>query len=378
MGRFRTLILATSASLLTVLTAAIYFRSSSPTDVQVSAEPAQNPGRPALATAETSGGGWTARPGTSGGLAHRGASTHPEGEERPDPRGASSLMSGGSAGLRPGSLRPGGAFDRNDAPATGDPVSVQGSLPAMAPLVAQGNGGSGSARPQGGQAEGATPDTHSQPPASGSDPSKSDNPEDGLVLSIPFDNSTLPDKGEPPVTEEGVAFDGHGATFSTDSQLAIPDTGNLGDAATGTISFCLRPQWSGDQPTDASLVNLRTGAFANRVQIAKNGQYLRFLLADNTGHESGAGVSIYNWEPGETHLVTATWGQASSSLYVDGQLVGSQSYQGEIQIPPGTPMYIGSDIPGGNPGAGGTLSDFLVYNRPLSQDEIGGLTPNCQ
>ncbi|MFN8626407.1 MAG: LamG domain-containing protein [Candidatus Binatia bacterium] len=198
------------------------------------------------------------------------------------------------------------------------------------------------------------------------------------MLSISFDQSTVPEKGDGPVVEHDIAFDGQGATFSTDSQFAIPDAANLtGDA--GTISFCVTPQWGGDEPIDASLVNLRTpNQFNNRLQIAKNGQYLRFLTADNTGHEAGAGVNISSWQPGQGHLVTATWGEALTSLYVDGKLVGSQTYEGQIEITPGTPMYIGSDIPGGSAGAQGSLAKFQVYNRALPLEEVSNLSGNCQ
>jgi hypothetical protein len=200
------------------------------------------------------------------------------------------------------------------------------------------------------------------------------------VLSISFDNP-LPEKGDTaPIAEQGITFDGKGATFSADSQYAIPDAGNLGTAETGSISFCLQPQWGGeDIGTDAALVNLRTpNAFANRVQIGKNGRFLRFLMADNTGHETGAGLNISDWQAGQSHLVTATWGQALASLYVDQQLVGSETYQGEVQIPAGTPMYIGSDYSGGGLGARASLANFQVYNRPLMQDEVAGLTAGCQ
>ncbi len=262
---------------------------------------------------------------------------------------------------------------------SGDRVTVQGSVPVTAPSNDTANALGGVSGGQGGPLERVTQDTHNQPPVLGGDPSASDNSEQqDPVVSIPFDNTTLPDKGEAPIAEQGIAFDGHGATFATDSQLAIPDAANLtGDA--GTVTFCLRPQWSGNEPTDASLVNLRTpNVFENRLQIAKNGQNLRLLMADNTGHEAGAALNISGWQPGENHLVTATWGQALTSLYVDGQLVDSGTYQGELQIAPGTPMYIGSDVPGGIAGAQGSLSNFQVYNRALTPEDVAGLTGNCQ
>ena len=279
------------------------------------------------------------------------------------------------SGRRAGAGRGGAASGRQAGAKTDGSINVPASV-AGAPLPGAQNlrGHLG----QGDQTDRLTQDTRNQTPGAGASDTTVNSDAQGPVLSIPFENSSSPETGEAPIAEEGVAFDGSGATFSTDAQLAIPDAGNLGQAEQGTISFCLQPQWSGNEQTDASLVNLHTNTFENRLHIAKNGQYLRLLLADNTGHESGASLTISGWQPGERHLVTATWGQALASLYVDGQLVGANTYQGELQIPPGTPMYIGSDVPGGNPGARGSLSNFQVYNRVLPPEEVVGFTSNCQ
>ncbi|MBI1815491.1 MAG: LamG domain-containing protein [Deltaproteobacteria bacterium] len=203
---------------------------------------------------------------------------------------------------------------------------------------------------------------------------KQNQDENGPVLALSFDNSVQPDKGDQATLAEGIAFDGQGTKFSEDAQFTVPNAGGLTGEA-GTISFKIQPDWSGAEETDASLAQLRTpNEWDNRLQITKNGQYLRFLLADDTGHESGAGIPI-RWQPGEEHTVTATWGedpttgQKLASLYVDGRLAGQSPYYGNF-IPPNGPLYIGSDHPGGGPGARGTMSDFQAYNRALSLAEI--------
>lgn len=383
MARTRTFIIGVSSALIMAVGAAKYLRSSSSPDAGAPATSAHL-ARTQTAPGESSGS-WMAKPdgrtdtrATGGWFAHEGPSAEADEEHGLEPRGAAS-----STGRIPGATtsdvrRRGGSLETGAA--TGDTITSRASVPGALPPGAENAARSGGAQTQSGHSEGLMQDTRTQGAVLGGDPSKtSNNPEDqGPVLSLPFENSTVPETGEAPLTEEGIAFDGHGATFSTDAQLAIPNAGNLGDAEQGTISFCLQPQWSGGENTDASLVNLHTNTFENRLHIAKNGQYLRLLLADNTGHESGASLTISGWQPGEHHLVTATWGQALASLYVDGQLVGANTYQGELQIPPGTPMYIGSDVPGGNPGARGSLSNFQVYNRVLGPDEVAGFAPNCQ
>ncbi|MFQ5666498.1 MAG: LamG domain-containing protein [Candidatus Binatia bacterium] len=195
----------------------------------------------------------------------------------------------------------------------------------------------------------------------------------GPVLSLPLEDSPEAEDGETAVFEKGVTFDGKGAVFSADSEFVVPNAGNIkGDA--GTLSFSLEPQWGGGDEGDASLVQLRTpDVWENRLQIFKNGRYLRFLFTDNTGQERNIATTIDNWEPGQQHKITATWGEALQSFYVDGHLIGQQTYSGTLDVQPGTPLHIGSDIPNGGPSAGATISQFQVYNRALPPDQIGRL-----
>jgi len=208
----------------------------------------------------------------------------------------------------------------------------------------------------------------------GTEAASSEPDPDGLVLSLPFDNSTQPDKGDPNVVEQGVQIQpGEGANFALDSQFVVPNGGNISGEA-GTVSFWVQPGWVGGEANDASLVQLRNqNVWENRLQIFKNGRYLRFLLTDSAGIESNIGATIDAWQPGDWHHVTATWGDGMQSFYVDGKLIGQVSLQGQLDVRPGTPLYVGSDVPEGIPAANGTLSQFKVYNRPLGPDEVGQL-----
>jgi hypothetical protein len=199
---------------------------------------------------------------------------------------------------------------------------------------------------------------------------------EGVVLQLSFNKTTQPEKGDTtPVVDQGVTLDSvQGAHFSADSQFVIPDAGNLNGEA-GTISFTLQPEWGGDDTGLASLLQLHTNDWANRLQIFKDGPYLRFLFTPDTGIESNAAVEIKDWQPGQSYQITTTWGATPSgdrvaSLYVNGQLVSQQPYDGQLEIPPGTPLYIGSDVSNGQPGARGTLSDFKVYNNVQTPGQI--------
>jgi hypothetical protein len=238
-------------------------------------------------------------------------------------------------------------------------------------------------------------DTHGQANAPGTGTEevvkKTDNPADAApgdpnapVLSLPLDKSTEPDKGDQPIINENVACGGstEGCVFNTDSQFAIPDAANLTGEA-GTISFCLQPQWSGDAQTNAGLVNLETPhIWENHLKIFKNGSFFRFSIWPNSGIESGVAARIDNWQAGQWHPVTVTFGSDPAtganmaSMYLDGVLVGQQPYDGQLEVPQ-QPLYIGSDMPNGEPSASGSLKNFQAYNRVVAPDEAAGFAAGC-
>jgi hypothetical protein len=216
-------------------------------------------------------------------------------------------------------------------------------------------------------------------PADGSKPAPDDG---GPVLSLPFDKTTEPDRGDPAVVEHGVTFDsGEGAIFSTDSQFVVPNGGNLkGDG--GSISMWVQPGWAGGDDSNASLAGLRNlNQWEDRLQIFKNGVYMRFLMADSAGQESNIGQNISDWQPGDWHQIVATWGQNENgqlvqSFFIDGKMVGQAPVQGQFNVRPGTPLYVGSDLPQGVPGTNGAISQFQAYNRALAPDEVANLASN--
>ncbi|HYD47421.1 MAG TPA: LamG-like jellyroll fold domain-containing protein [Terriglobales bacterium] len=213
-----------------------------------------------------------------------------------------------------------------------------------------------------------------------------DAPAEGGSEQYPADGETVVDldlgrspeigpNGEP-VRADGVDFDERGGAYiAEDGAFVVPGVGDLlGDS--GTISFTVEPGWDGSEEGDHALAQLRDpNSWENRVQVFKNGRYLRFLFTPDSGQESGVGVDVSHWVEGEPHHVTAAWSDGMTLLYVDGQLVGSQPYNGELKLPPGVPLYLGSDHPGGIPGADARLSGFKLYSRELSADEVGANAP---
>jgi hypothetical protein len=106
------------------------------------------------------------------------------------------------------------------------------------------------------------------------------------------------------------------------------------------------------------------------MSLWRNGSYLRFVWFDDNGIENNLGVSIPNWVAGEQHNVTATWGDALMTMYIDGQLAGQTTYSGQFSVPPGMPMFLGSNPTNHVPGAGATLSNFKAYGRALTPEEV--------
>ena len=238
-------------------------------------------------------------------------------------------------------------------------------------------------------------DTHGQTnaPGSGSEEvvKKTDNPADAApgdpnapILELPLDKTTESATGDQAIINENVPCGGstEGCAFNTDSRLAIPDAAGLTGEA-GTISFCLQPQWGGDPTTNASLVNLWTpNIWENHLKIFKNGRFFRFSIWPNSGVESGVATTIDDWQPGQWHPVTVTFGQDPStganmaSMYIDGAMVGQQTYDGQLEVPQ-QPLYIGSDMPEGEPAASGTLRNFQAYNRVVTPDEAASFAAGC-
>lgn len=136
------------------------------------------------------------------------------------------------------------------------------------------------------------------------------------------------------------------------------------NSTAGTIMFWLRAEWAGNIDNQIQLVHLGGTTFENHVDIFKDYRYLRFLIADNSGFEVGASVDISDWQQGERHMITATWGDNRATLYVDGTPVGVHSYPGEVDVGPDTPVFVG---------ASSGISNFQVYRRTLSAGEVAAL-----
>jgi len=186
-----------------------------------------------------------------------------------------------------------------------------------------------------------------------------DVPKEEVALEVKStEDTSLASKAEdieaPDVGDEGIKF-------TEGSQMTFEQAGGASGEA-GTISLQIEPDWEGGAQTDNSLVQIRDpNSFGNRLQLVKNGRFLRFIVADNLGQEADISVDIRDWQPGELRDITATWGDGRTSLYIDGRLAGQNTYQGAFEIAPTTPLHLGSDYRGSDyAGANGVIRDFKL------------------
>ncbi|MGD9762670.1 MAG: LamG domain-containing protein [Candidatus Binatia bacterium] len=192
-----------------------------------------------------------------------------------------------------------------------------------------------------------------------------------VLLSIPFKGGIDAETGGDPIQVDGLIVKGNSVEFTEDAQLIVPAGGHVNGEA-GSIAFEIQPNWSGADETNNSMVLIHTEhQWENNLSIVKNYNSLRFIIIDETGFESNVNVYIDDWVANEPRRVTATWGESSMSLYVDGQLVGQSPLPNRLAFNDSTPIHIGSDFPGSQyRGAQGKISDLKLYGRALGPQEI--------
>ncbi len=164
-----------------------------------------------------------------------------------------------------------------------------------------------------------------------------------------------------------------GTPTVNDVPQAIPDTGNpKGDA--GTIAFEITPTWDLGQSGNVPLMNIGSVNWSDpHLIVFANDGYLRVNSVNDAGQENSVGVRIDSWMPGQSHAIAVTWGSGVEVVYLDGTPVGRLEYDHTLELPPGTPIHLGSWIPG-VPGAEGQISDFKVLGRALTAEEVAGLS----
>jgi hypothetical protein len=281
--------------------------------------------------------------GGAGGVARSGEPGRggPESSNRPGGSGAARVF-GGAA-------RPGGSVG-----VSGSSAAERGSDGTVATL----SGGAGRAAPRAALKDEMVEKLSARPPVA----NVAEPPVDGdsaLTVTKPADISDQAGQAEevhPP--DEG----GDGIKISERGRVEFPNAGNASE--TGSIAFQIKPDWAGGDQSDNALVQIRSeNEWKNQLQLVKNGEFLRFLIHDDTGREADISARISDWQPNEPHDIQVEWGDGRTRLIIDGQVAGSNTYTGTLAFPPGTPMFLGSDYRGSTyNGANATLYDFTLRN----------------
>jgi hypothetical protein len=308
-------------------------------------------------------------PGGAGGAAAPGSAANPAGAAKRPAFGAATTRRNSTGGVAGSDAMPGGggagavhagAAGPRDGAAPGGGMTLPGAAP-VAKAAADRAEQLPDAREH---REKVQREVAVEPPQAG-DPD--------LLLSVPLKGAIDTESGIPPISAEGLNVGQDGAVqFGDDAMVQFQADGNINGEA-GTIGFDITPNWAGGDPTNQSFVQVLSGdnVWENRLSLVKNYNNLRFILVDDSGVERNVGLEINDWAAGERHRVTATWGDALMSLYVDGRLVGQNTYEGSLKVSPGGPIYLGYNRGGVYSGPGGALSDFKIYGRTLDQSELG-------
>ncbi|RNE95766.1 trans-sialidase, partial [Trypanosoma cruzi] len=185
-------------------------------------------------------------------------------------------------------------------------------------------------------------------------------------------------KEEVTSTDNGVKFTGRGA-------WAEWPVGKQGDNQLyhfANYNFTLVATVSIDKvPTEGSIpligAKMNDGGKTVLFGLSYNNKEKKWILLcrDGTNKEHSS-----TWEPDTAHQVAIVLQNGTQgSAYVDGQRVGTEECAlGEAESKEISHFYIGGSAEGqeGQEGVSVTVTNVLLYNRPLTSEEIDSLNPN--
>jgi hypothetical protein len=156
------------------------------------------------------------------------------------------------------------------------------------------------------------------------------------------------------------ADNGDGIKISDATNIKFPNNVNPDGF---TISFKISPDWAGSDPTDNALLEMRgQNEWANRVELVKNGEFLRFIVTPDSGKEFDISVRIADWQANQEHAIEASVRDGKTSLSIDNQMAGNRDMEGAM-LHPSDSILVGGDHPGSTYGPlNGTIRGFQITN----------------
>jgi cysteine-rich repeat protein len=167
-------------------------------------------------------------------------------------------------------------------------------------------------------------------------------PDANTLLLLNFDGDLIGADGETPATSTGLTFEttpsGQGVLIDGSDVLQYAAASNF-DAAIGTIEFCVKPTWPGDNGEFNDFVSIGAASGLEKDIVERLWFFLNNVYPDLTlVHEVG------DWEAGKWHHIALTWAiPGTMQTYVDGDLKVSHSASTQaLMEPPIPPISIGS------------------------------------
>ncbi|WP_148414597.1 glycoside hydrolase family 2 TIM barrel-domain containing protein [Haloferax sp. KTX1] len=159
---------------------------------------------------------------------------------------------------------------------------------------------------------------------------------------------------------------GQAVEFTDDGSLSLGRSESLDITDPGlTIEFWVRP--GEPQEGGAAQVYVSKGGRQYLLKRRERGRdgYLEFVFNADGWHVADGPVPD-DWAGG-WHHVAGVWDGSEMTLFVDGERLGTGSYEGSLQHVD-APTQVGSSVADGT-----ALDEVRIYDRALAEDELGSL-----
>ncbi|MDS0241740.1 glycoside hydrolase family 2 TIM barrel-domain containing protein [Haloferax massiliensis] len=159
---------------------------------------------------------------------------------------------------------------------------------------------------------------------------------------------------------------GQAVEFTDDGSLSLGRSESLDVTDAGlTIEFWVRP--GEPQEGGAAQVYVSKGGRQYLLKRRESGRdgYLEFVFNADGWHVADGPVPD-DWAGG-WHHVAGVWDGSEMTLFVDGERLGTGSYEGTLQHVD-APTQVGSSVADGT-----ALDEVRIYDRALAEDELGSL-----
>lgn len=135
----------------------------------------------------------------------------------------------------------------------------------------------------------------------------------------------------------------------------------------GTIAFSFQPQWSSDDGREHYLFQSGSGDYGVALVKGADGA-LQFRVGGAPPVATASATT--SWTAGEWLDLVAVWDALDAAWYLNGQPVARAGIA-PIPSAEALPMWLGSEVGGSaDTSAQGAFSDLVIYDRPLTAEQV--------